>query len=197
MDLKSILESILFVAGRPVQLKELLKVTGKTQQEVEAALAELKKVRETSGVLILEQNRSYLMSSNPANSPTVKEFLNTELREKLTDAAMETLAIITYKQPVSRAEIEAIRGVNSQYTLRLLMMRGLIEKHASQKDARMNLYGTTHEFLQHLGLRGLKDLPDFEELTAAVKPPEGFSPPLSPPARGGEEEGVGEERLQM
>ncbi len=186
MALKSLIESILFVAGRPVQLKELLKVTGKSQEEIEAAIAELKKERAASGILILEQNQSYLMSTNPANSPAVKDFLNAELREKLTDAAIETLAIITYKQPVSRAEIEAIRGVNSQYTLRLLMMRGLIERILSEKDSRVNLYRTTHEFLQHLGLRGLKDLPDFEELTAKIKPPEGFTTPPSPQEAWGE-----------
>lgn len=186
MASKSLIESILFVAGRPVQLKELLKVTGKSQEEIEAAIAELKKERAASGILILEQNQSYLMSTNPANSPAVKDFLNAELREKLTDAAIETLAIITYKQPVSRAEIEAIRGVNSQYTLRLLMMRGLIERILSEKDSRVNLYRTTHEFLQHLGLRGLKDLPDFEELTAKIKPPEGFTTPPSPQEAWGE-----------
>lgn len=175
MDLKSTIESILFVAGRPVALKELQKITGQPREEVRTALSELKKDRQNTGIVILEQNDSYLMSSNPGNSAMVKEFLNTDLREKLTDAAIETLAIVTYKQPVARAEIEAIRGVNSQYTLRLLMMRGLIEKAVNRQDQRSNFYRTTHEFLQHLGLKGLNDLPDFTELTAKVRPPEGFS----------------------
>lgn len=153
-------------------MKELMKATGKTKEEITAALAELKSERENSGVVILEQGETYLASTNPANSETTREFLNAELREKLTDAAIETLAIITYKQPVSRAEIESIRGVNSQYTLRLLLMRGLVERVPSAKDQRIHLYRTTHEFLQHMGLRDLGDLPDFEELTALVKPPE-------------------------
>lgn len=175
MNLKSIIESILFVAGRPVTLKELQKITGKSGEEVGAALAELTSVRQNTGIIVLEQNESYLMSTNPDNSAAVKDFLNTDLREKLTDAAIETLAIVTYKQPVARAEIEAIRGVNSQYTLRLLMMRGLIEKDVNRQDQRSNFYRTTHEFLQHLGLQTIKDLPDFTELTAKVKPPEGLS----------------------
>lgn len=175
MDLKSTIESILFVAGRPVTGKELIKITGKSRDEVQAALTELKTDRQNAGIIVLEQNDSYLMSTGPENSAVVKDFLNTDLREKLTDAAIETLAIITYKQPVSRAEIEAIRGVNSQYTIRLLMMRGLIEKVHNPKDQRSNFYRTTHEFLQHLGLKNIKDLPDFAELTAKVKPPEGFS----------------------
>ena len=175
MELKSIIESILFVAGRPVTEKELIKITGKTKGEVQSALLDLKTARAETGIVVLEQNGSYLMSTNPKNSALVKEFLNTDLREKLTDAAVETLAIITYKQPVARAEIEAIRGVNSQYTIRLLAMRGLIEKVHNPKDARANFYRTTHEFLQHMGLSDIKDLPDFAELTAKVKPPEGFS----------------------
>lgn len=181
MNLKSVIESILFVAGRPVTLKELEKATGQTPAEIQEALAELKNARTDAGAVILEQKNSYLLSTNPANSPIVKEFLNTELRQKLTEAAIETLAIVTYKQPVSRAEIEAVRGVNSQYTLRLLMMRGLIERHTSQKDSRVNLYQTTHEFLQHLGLRDFRELPDFAELTAKVKPPEGFTPDVTKP----------------
>ncbi|OGE84317.1 MAG: SMC-Scp complex subunit ScpB [Candidatus Doudnabacteria bacterium RIFCSPHIGHO2_01_FULL_49_9] len=179
MSIKSLIESLLFVAGRAVSIKELQKATGKSADEVTTALEELKSDRKDGGVLILEQDQKFLMSSNPENSQTVKDFLNVDLREKLTDAAIETLAIITYKQPVSRAEIEAIRGVNSQYTIRLLAMRGLVEK-AAHKDARANYYQTTHEFLQHLGLASLKDLPEFAELTAKVKPPEQFSEPSLP-----------------
>src|SRR3989344_3479495 len=181
MNLKSLIESLLFVAGRPVTLKELQKTSGKTSEEIRLALEELKAERSNSGIVILEQSGSFLMSSNPENSQAVKEFLNTDLREKLTDAAIETLAIIPYKQPVSRAEIEEIRGVNSQYSLRILMMRGLVERIPSPKDARMHLYRTTHEFLQNLGIRDIKELPDFSELTAKVKPPEGFLDLTQPP----------------
>lgn len=174
MNLASKIESILFVAGRPVSLAELAKATGSSENEIKTAIAELKNAHVGSGIILLEQNQSYLFSTNPENSTLIKDFLNLELREKLTDAVIETLAIVTYKQPVSRAEIESIRGVNSQYTLRLLMMRGLIERTNSPKDLRVHLYRTTHEFLQHLGIRALKDLPDFAELVAKIKPPEEF-----------------------
>lgn len=175
INLKSIIESILFVAGRPVSLKELEKITAKSPAEIEQAIGELKEERKDSGVILLEQNQSYLLSTNPENSNYVKEFLNAELREKLTDATVETLAIVAYKQPVSRAEIESIRGVNSQYTLRSLLMRGLVERISSPKDQRVSLYRTTHEFLQHLGLKDINDLPDFAELTSSVTPPPGFT----------------------
>ncbi|MDZ4244114.1 MAG: SMC-Scp complex subunit ScpB [Candidatus Doudnabacteria bacterium] len=178
-DLKSMIESILLVAGRPVSLKELEKITSQSKSEVLRSIEELKSEHENSGIVLLEQNQSYLLSTNPANSSQVKDFLNAELREKLTDAAIETLAIIAYKQPASRAEIEAIRGVNSQYTIRLLMMRGLVEK-TTGSDARINLYRTTHEFMQHLGIKDMKELPDFETLTASVKPPQGFADVTKP-----------------
>ncbi len=174
MNLKYTIESLLFVAGRPVTAKELQKVTGKPVEEINKAIEELQTERKDSGIVILEQSGKYLMSSSAENSQAVKDFLNTDLREKLTDAAIETLAIITYKQPASRAEIESIRGVNSQYTIRLLAMRGLIEK-AVHKDNRSNYYQTTHEFLQHMGIKNIKDLPEFTELTAKVKPPEAFN----------------------
>ena len=103
--------------------------------------------------------------------PGVKKFLSLELREKLTESAIETLGIILYKQPVSKSEIENIRGVNSQYILRLLLIRGLIEKIQSPSDKRMQLYKTTLEFMQHLGIKDIKELPDFEELTKAIELP--------------------------
>ena len=172
-NLKNVIESILFVAGRPVSLKELEQITDHSRDQIRDALEQLKTEHAESGIVLLEQNQSYLLSTNPANSSQVKEFLNAELREKLTDAAIETLAIVTYKQPVSRAEIESVRGVNSQYTIRLLMIRGLIEK-TTGNDARANFYRTTHEFMQHLGIKDMKNLPEFETLTRSVKPPQGF-----------------------
>ena len=174
MNLKQTIESILFSTSRPVSLSELEKITNKAKQEVLEAINALSVEKKDSGVVVLEQNKRYLLATHPDASLTVKKFLNSELRENLTEAALETLAIITYKQPASKAEIESIRGVNSQYTLRLLMIRGLIEKTKSRRDQRVQLYKTTHEFLQHLGIQNTKDLPEFSELTEKVKPPEGL-----------------------
>jgi len=175
VNLKSTIESILFSASRPVSLLELVKITNKAKQDVLDAIDTLSDEKKDSGIVVLEQNKRYLLATHPDASETVAKFLNSELRESLTEAALETLAIITYKQPASRAEIESIRGVNSQYTLRLLMIRGLIEKTKSRQDQRVQLYKTTHEFLQHLGIQSTKDLPEFSELTKKVKPPEEFN----------------------
>lgn len=176
-ELQKLLGSILFVSGRPVTLKDLEKTTGAKGEAIKSAIADLQTLLSQSGVVVLENRNSYLMSSDPKNSDIIKSFLNIELREKLTDAAIETLAIIAYKQPIPKHEIEAIRGVNSQYTLRLLMMRGLVERVASAKDGRMNLYQTTHEFLQHMGIKNPKELPDFGEITKDIKAPEDLTNP--------------------
>ncbi len=171
-SLKSTIESILFVSSKPLKTKELAKYMEKPENDIKAALIELVEERKNSGVVVLENNGEYQLATNAANSSYVKNFLNTELREKLTDATVEVLAIIAYRQPISKAEIEAIRGVNSQYSLRHLLMRGLIEKTSNPSDQRSFLYQTTTELLQHLGISSTTDLPEFEKLISQVKLPE-------------------------
>jgi segregation and condensation protein B len=171
-SIKSTIESLLFVSPKPLTVKELCKFLEKPAEEVQPALNELMQEKAQSGVVLLDNNGEYQLATNPANSPYVKNFLNAELREKLTDATVEVLSIIAYRQPISKAEIEAIRGVNSQYSLRHLSMRGLIEKVSNPADARSFLYQTTTEFLQHLGLTSIRELPEFEKLVEQIKLPE-------------------------
>ncbi|OGE80088.1 MAG: SMC-Scp complex subunit ScpB [Candidatus Doudnabacteria bacterium RIFCSPHIGHO2_01_FULL_45_18] len=170
--LKSQILSVLFVASKPVSIKELGETFEVSEEELKKASNELVADNQTSGIILLATNNKLQLASNPDNSVLVKKFLALELREKLTDASLETLAIILYRQPVSKAEIENIRGVNSQYSLRHLLIRGLIEKVQSANDKRMQLYKTTLEFMQHLGIKDMKDLPNFEELTKNITLPQ-------------------------
>lgn len=178
-NIKIIIESLLFVSSKPLKVKDLCKLLEKTPEEVKPALEELINEKKDGGVIVLDNNGEYQLATNPNNSTYVKNFLNAELREKLTDATVEVLGIITYRQPISKAEIEAIRGVNSQYSLRHLLIRGLIEKTPNPSDARSFLYQTTTEFLQHLGLSSIKELPEFEKLVEQIKLPN--TPQLSNP----------------
>ncbi len=166
--LKSQILSILFVASKPVSIKELREALEITEEDLKSAIAELVSANQASGIILLAHDNKLQLASNPDNSSIVKRFLSLELREKLTDAAMETLGIILYKQPVSKTEIENIRGVNSQYIIRQLLIRGLIEKIQSSSDKRMQLYKTTLEFMQFLGIKNMNELPDFEELTKSI-----------------------------
>lgn len=171
-DLTSKIESLLFVSNKPLSAKQLAKLTGSTEEAVSTALTELQAQRAESGVVLLSAGDGYQLATNSRHSDLVQQFLNADLRESLTEATIEVLAIIAYRQPISKAEIEAIRGVNSQYSLRALLMRGLIQKVPNPNDARGSLYQVTTEFMQHLGLTSIGDLPDFNTLTAEIKLPE-------------------------
>lgn len=170
-NLTSQLESILFVAGKPLSLRALARIIERPEPEVRAALKELAEARKDAGVVVLDAPEGYQLATASENSTVVKNFLNSDLREKLTDATVEVLAIIAYRQPISKAEIEAIRGVNSQYSIRHLLMRGLVEKIPNPNDARSSLYQVTTEFLQHLGLTSVADLEDFQKLVNQIKLP--------------------------
>ncbi len=170
-DLTSKLESLLFVASKPVTTAQLAKLCDVSENEVRTDLKEIQSIRKDSGIVLMEASGNWQLSTNPKNIDAVKAFLTQDLREKLTDATVEVLGIIAYRQPISKNEIEAIRGVNCQYSIRQLLMRGLVEKVANPNDSRSNYYQVTTEFLQHLGLQTVADLPEFSKLTAEVKLP--------------------------
>lgn len=171
-ELTSKIESLLFVSNKPLTLKQLVKFTGAAEPQVSKALEELGNMRVNTGIVLLNAADGYQLATNSVNSEAVKDFLNADLRESLTEATVEVLAIIAYRQPISKAEIESIRGVNSQYSLRALLMRGLIEKIPNPSDARGSLYQITTEFLQQMGIKSVADLPDFAELVSKIQLPE-------------------------
>jgi segregation and condensation protein B len=115
------------------------------------------------GIKILRKGDYYSMVTDPESAETIARFLNEELRHDLSEAALETLSIITYKQPVTRLEIEEIRGVASDQLLRSLLIRGLIQEVGRKESpGRPILYGTTMEFLQYFGLQNENELPEFK-----------------------------------
>ncbi len=170
MDLTNKLESLLFVASKPLNTAQLAKFTDTSEDAVRTALKNLSIQRLNSGIVVLEMNDSWQLATNPDNVELVKTFLNSDLRENLTDATLEVLAIIAYRQPISKVEIESIRGVNSQYSLRQLLMRGLVEKTSG--DGRSTHYRLTTEFLQHMGLQAVEQLPEFQAFQDKLKLPE-------------------------
>lgn len=171
-ELISKIESLLFVSNKPLTLKQLMKFTGGAEAEINDSLKQLAEMRANSGIVLLSAPDGYQLATSSTNSEVVKDFLNADLRESLTEATIEVLAIISYRQPISKAEIESIRGVNSQYSIRALLMRGLIEKIPNPSDARGSLYQVTTEFLQQMGITSVDDLPDFEELVGKIQLPE-------------------------
>lgn len=163
-NLKSQIESLLLVAGKPVSLKEISNTIGENAGEIQKELNGLVEEYKTRGFRIIQKGEKYLLASAQENAELVAKFLNEELRYDLSPAALETLAIIVYKQPITRAEIEGIRGTDCSRILRILMIRGLIEEVGRKESpGRPILYGTTVKMLTYLGVESEEQLPKMEE----------------------------------
>lgn len=159
-SITSLIESLLFVADEPVALSDLARTLDVSTKEVGDAVARLSEAYANRGLRIQRVNGRVQMVTAPETAPTIERFLGLELSGKLSEAAMETLAIIAYRQPITRPQIDVIRGVNSDGVLRTLVARGLIEDVGRLDTVgRPILYGTTFAFLQHFGLESLDDLP--------------------------------------
>jgi len=159
------LESILFVAGKALSLKKIIKVLGITETEVLEAIDFLKQKYnpENSGVVVLENNNEWQLVSNPDNKDFAEKFLKLEATGDLTRPQLETLTVISYKGPITKPEIEQIRGVNCSLILRNLMMRGLV-KEVGDKDKLLSAYEVTSDYVRHLGVDDIKNLPDYDSL---------------------------------
>ena len=158
--LPGVVESILFVAEEPVELPMLAKALRRPREEIEAALAALDERFGASGVRLQRTGDLLQLVSAPDSGPYVERFLGLEGRQRLSGAALESLAIIAYKQPLTRAGVESVRGVNSDGPIASLAARGLIEEVGrAPGPGRPALFGTTLKFLEHFGLKGPAELP--------------------------------------
>ena len=165
--LKTAVEALLFVSEKPVALEQMkTAVQGAGLAELREAVAALMTdyAQSAKGIVIVEIANGYQMLSSPACAEYIREFYKTRHKEKLTKPSLETLAIIAYKQPVSRTDVELIRGVNSDGVVMHLLNKGLI-KIVGRKEVpgRPYVYGTTQQFLEDFGLRSLEDLPRLED----------------------------------
>ncbi|MDO8241239.1 MAG: SMC-Scp complex subunit ScpB [Candidatus Moranbacteria bacterium] len=165
--LKSAIESILFVSGEPVSLVKIAKVTDSTVPEIEAVLEILKDeyVGGKRGIVILRKEQEVQMATDPENAQLIDQLVKSEIQENLSRAGLEVLSIIAYRGPITRVEVEAIRGVNCSFTVRSLMMRGLLERIENPKDNRGYLYKISFDFLKKLGIESIDKLPDYETLS--------------------------------
>lgn len=163
LDLKARVEALLFVASTTTTASQLAAVLGETPHRVENALDELASSLEGRGIRLQRTSQGVQLTSAPEAAQDVENFLQLEETARLTRAALEALAIIAYEQPVTRPQIDAIRGVNSDSVLRTLLRHGLIEEVGrSEGPGRPILYATTVDFLSHFGLASLGDLPTLD-----------------------------------
>jgi segregation and condensation protein B len=162
--LKAQLESLLFVASEPVTVERLSAVLEVPAEEIEDSLRLLGQEYAERGLRLQRKGKRVQMVTAPEASETIRKFLGLELSGKLSPAALETLAIVAYRQPVTRAQVEAVRGVNSDSVIRTLVNRGLVEEQGRlEQPGRPIVYGTTFDFLQQFGLTSLDQLPPLRE----------------------------------
>ena len=168
-ELRTALEAILFLADEPMPPSVLAQCVEAGRREVEAILEDLSAELEGrgSGILLRPVAGGWRLFTNPDAAPYVEQFVLSSRHTRLTKASLETLAIVAYKQPVTRHQISGIRGVDSDGVLRALVDRGLVQEVGrADGPGRAALFGTTPEFLERLGLPSLADLPSLAPLLA-------------------------------
>ena len=162
--LPAVLESLLFIAEEPQQIETLAKSVGVTRQRVEQALELLSNSANGRGLIVQRLGDRVQLATAPDAAPYIEQFVEVEAGH-LTRAALETLAIIAYRQPATRTTIEAVRGVNSDYGVATLLARGLIEEVGrAPGPGRPALFGTTLRFLEYFGLQRPDELPPLPDL---------------------------------
>ena len=164
LSLAARVESLLFVADEMVSVGRLAEALEVTPGRVERALVGLEAAYVGRGLCLQRIDNRVQLITVPEAAPYVERFLGLAARQHLSPSALETLAIVAYRQPITRPEVETIRGVSSDSVLRTLLSAGLIERVGrAEAVGRPFLYGTTPEFLQHFGLRSLDEMPELEE----------------------------------
>ncbi len=168
--LSAIIESILFFTAEPMSYKKLALLTKTSIDDIKIAIDELNNrlTNTGSGICVLFQNNEVALGTNSKASSIIEQITRDEISKELSKASLETLSIICYKGPLTRSDIDYIRGVNSTFILRNLLIRGIIEKLDNPRDARASLYGATFAALEYMGVTRIQDLPQYDEVQAQM-----------------------------
>lgn len=164
--IKKQIESLLFISNKPLTVKQLAELSGRSKIEVETVLQGLVQdyQERTGGIKIVEHEGRWQMATASESSEIVGKFLKEELTGEMTRPQLETLTIIAYRGPMTKMEMEQIRGVNCSLILRNLLMRGLVESRLDKKIG-ATVYNVTMDFVRFLGLTKIEELPDYEKLS--------------------------------
>ena len=167
-NIKSKIESLLFVSGEEISLKAIKKALGEAgDDEIWEAVNALAEDYKDRGVRVIQKDDKMQMVSAPENAPVIETLVKSHLAGELSQVSLEALACVAYHEPISKIEIDELRGVNSVFSLRSLSMRGLIEESASSEnsDSKTKYYKTTLDFLKKLGIEKVSDLPRYDEFS--------------------------------
>lgn len=187
MEIEAKIEAILFWKGEPISQKKLSEILSSSaeparqlaggasdgqgkfgQKEIDEAIKKLKVSLQNRGVALIENGNEIMLGTAGELSQLIEGLQKEELNKELSKASLETLSIILYKNGASRAEIDYIRGVNSSFTLRVLSIRGLIEKIADAKDNRRYIYKPSFELLSFMGIKSIEELPEYAEVSNSI-----------------------------
>lgn len=168
MNLQTQIEAILFWKAEPVSIKKLSSFLETDEQSIRAALIELETSLTGRGLTIVRSDDEVMLGTSKEHSSLIEKIAKEERTRDLGKAGLETLSIILYQGPISRADIDYIRGVNSQFIVRNLMIRGLIERVDNPTDARSFLYKASLDLLAHLGVSKIEDLPEYNKVRAEI-----------------------------
>jgi segregation and condensation protein B len=167
MNLEQKIEAILFYKNEPLEIKKLSKLVEKEEREVREALKNLAGALQGRGICLLETETEVSLVTAPEMKDVIGQIARDEMSREIGKAGLETLAIILYNGPISRREVDYIRGVNSTFILRNLCVRGLIERELDPKDQRIFRYKSSLSLLAHLGIKRIEELPEFESFKSA------------------------------
>lgn len=167
----SIIESLLFVSGEPLDIKQIASIIECSISFTEELLKEMAKLYdiESRGIKIINNNGSYSLATKSDNSSYIEKLLGINSRQGLSQAALETLAIVAYKQPITRVDIDEIRGVKSDRAIYTLIEKGLIKENGRlDVIGRPILYGTTQEFLKYFDLENIDQMPSIDSFIGQI-----------------------------
>ena len=169
MKLQAKIEAILFWKGEPITIKKLSGFLSAPEEEIKTALVELENNLKERGIILVKKDDEVMLGTSAEMGTLIEDLVKEELTKDLGKAGLETLSIVLYKGPIRRSQIDYIRGVNSNFILRNLLIRGLVEKISDPKDQRSLLYRPTFELLSYLGLSKTEDLPEYGSVTEEIK----------------------------
>ena len=170
-ELANSIEAILFYHAEPMTLRRLSQLLKRNENDVREALRLLEERLSSTGLRLLQEENEVTLGTAPFASALIEAITKEELSKDLSKASLETLAIVLYKGPITRGEIDYIRGVNSTFILRNLLVRGLVQKVDNPADQRSFLYKPTFQLLEYMGVAKITDLPEYEETLRGL---EGF-----------------------
>lgn len=169
MEIESKIEAILFFKGEPVSLRKLGEVLNVSPGELLESIGKLKEHLAGRGLVLIEKENEVMLGTAPELSMLIEDLRKEELNKNLSKASLETLSIILYKNGATRSLIDFIRGVNSNFILRALSIRGLIEKVSDPSDQRRYIYKPTFELMSFMGATSREELPQYDEVVRGLQ----------------------------